>query len=201
MGFFFCHGCQEGQSHLRIFLQREDTLRFKEDTHRILQICQVSNNANAVGHVSCKARYVLTDDHVKHARLSICNHLVEIFTVLSLGATDTFIGVDVNQCPVWMVDNKVLIVFLLQLIGCGLLHVIRGNTDVDDHAVFCKLVKWINLLFFWIIHIVVRINLDIHPSPGFLFCQFFLALLLDINHGGSPLHHPVQEAASSPDME
>ena len=201
MRLFFCHGCQEGQSHLRVFLQGEDALRLKEYANRILQICQVPDNADAVGHISCKTGYVLANDHVEHARFSVCNHLVEVLTMFSLCAAYALISINMNQRPVGMMHNKVLIILLLKLIGRCLFHIVRRNTDVNDHPVLRILIKGVNLFFLRIIHVVIGINLDIHTASGLLFCYFLLPLLFDINHGGNPLLHPDQEVSSSPDME
>ena len=182
MRFFFRHRCQECQAHLGVITQREYAFRLKEDTNRGFQSCQISNNANTVCNITGKARYVFADNHVQFTCLGIRNHSVELVSFPQRCAADSLIRVNIHKCPVRMLNNKVLIVLLLEFVGSSLFHIVSRYTNIDSDSLMDVIVVVVRLLFLRDILIVFRIDFNIHPSPLLLYALLFLLSFPYINH-------------------
>ena len=74
-----------------------------------------TDNTDTKHYVSSKSGNTLGDDHVDLAGFAIGDHSIEIITFFQRGTTDALVGIDAYQFPLWMMDNEILVIFLLQL--------------------------------------------------------------------------------------
>ena len=64
----------------------------------------------------------------------ILDHLKELVSVLQRSSADAFVGVDVNQFPLGVFDDKLLIILFLQLKRGGLSGIVGGDPDIHGNA-------------------------------------------------------------------
>ena len=197
MGFFLCHGCLKRQRKLRVVIQREDRFTFKEDTNRRVALGKVTDDTNEVHHITGKTRHALRDNHVDFASFSISNHLKELLTLIERSAGNALIGIDVHQCPMWMLYDKIFIIPFLKLKGCGLVDIIRRDPDIDSNSLGYIIVVVACLFDFRNIFVVVWVNIHIDALSGFRLGLLLLKSFVFINHGATPkvylLHYPADK--------
>lgn len=189
VGLFLGHGRLEGQSKLRIIIQREDGLTFKENTNRWITLGKVSDDANEIHHITSKTRNTLRDNHVDFAAFCIGNHFKELLTLIEGSTGNTLISVDLNECPMRMLYNEILVILLLQLKGSSLSDIVRGNTNIDSNPLRNIVVVVIGLFDLGYVVIVIRIDLNIC-----VFMQiklFWVLCLTDITFDNKTIFHNV----------
>lgn len=114
--------------------------------------------------------------------MAVCDHLVKGIPVLEGCAADSFICIDLNQCPVGMTIHEILVVDLLQLIGSGLADIIGRNTNIDGHTLGDIIIVVIDGFLRRYELVIIGIDFDPHPSADPFLCLVpFLPFLL-INH-------------------
>ena len=180
-GFLLCNGGLKGQSHVRIIVQGVDCFRLEQ--HADLLLRQLADDAQAVHHITGKARDILYNDQVDFSGIRICQHLIEPIPMLHGGAGFSFVCVDLHQHPLRMLCHQFLVILLLQLKGCGLHGVVRGDTGVDGDTLILVGFYMIVLLFCRDVLVFIRINRrlrDALPHPVLLlgigqFCLFHSA--------------------------
>ena len=198
VGLFLGHSRLEGQSKLRVIIQREDGLTFKENTNRWITLGKVSDNANEIHHITSKTRNTLRDNHVDFAAFRICNHFKELLTLIQRSTGNTFISIDLDECPMRMLYNKVLVILLLQLKGSGLPDIVRGNTNIDSNSLRNIVVVVIGLFDLGYVVVVIRIDLNMDTPTLFILGSFLLISFIFINHGATPRACPPRNRANTP---
>ena len=161
------------------------------------QIRQISNHADAIDHITSKAGNALRNDHVNFPCTAIRNHLVELFTVCQRRAADALVGIDPNQRPVRVPHDEILVILLLQLIGAGLLDIVRGYSSVDSNSLCHIIVVIVDLLLRWNELVVLGVHSPLDAGTDFLTSLVVLSAPALVNHGAYPLPEIHQEAASN----
>ena len=109
-------------------------LCLKEDTHGRPHGIEHTDDGHTVDDVSGKTGNTLCDDEVNFSCFGICDHAIKSISLIQRSAGNTLISVNLHQRPVVMATDHIFVVILLKLVGAGLLDVIRGNTNIDGHA-------------------------------------------------------------------
>ena len=145
MGLLLSHGRLKSKSHLRVLLEREDCLHFKEYADRWFERRKLTNHSDAVHDVSGKTGNRLGDNQIDASGIAIGNHLIESGAVRDRRTADAFICVYLYKSPVRMTHNEFLVVFLLQLIRRCLIRIAGRYADVHGHTLMCVIIIKIDL--------------------------------------------------------
>ena len=146
--FLLRDGCLEGESHLRIFIEREDVFHFKENADSRRKQCKFTCYTDTVNDVTRKTRNTLGQDDVYLTGFTVGNHFIELDSMLKRSTADTLICIDFDESPVVVLTNITFVVFLLKLVGRSLLFTVSGNTDIDGNSLVNLVIVKVGFLFF-----------------------------------------------------
>ena len=197
MGLFLCHRRNEGKSHRRVIVQGEDALRLKEHTNRVLQFRKFTHNADTYQDVSCQTGNALRNDEVDLSGSAIRKHLHTLCAVLKHRSADTLICVNLDECPMGVVFDEILVVSLLKLIGGGLPYVIGGYTNINRNTHRRIIIVIVNPLLFRYVLIILRVDLRMHSLSCTLTVLFFLRSFIRVYHVTPPLSLPRYREATA----
>ena len=141
---------------MRIIVQGVDCFRLKQHADFLLR--QLADDAQAVHHITGKARDILYNDQVDFSGIRICQHLIKPIPMLHGSAGFSFVCVDLHQHPLRMLRHQFFIVLLLQFKGRGLHGVICGDTGIDGNSLILVSLHMVVLLLRRDVLVFIRIN-------------------------------------------
>ena len=194
-------------SHLRVIIQREKNASDSKNTPtRGLSSARLRTVPMKSSTLLAKQRrFVMIMSIFPSSTVS--NHSIELIPLFEGSSTDAFIGVDLNQRPIRMSSNKLLIIFLLQLIRSSLPDIIRRDANVNRNPLVDIIVVIARLFLRWNEQVVFRIDSYAVPLLDFLFLLFFSGVCFryqasstpPIKREGLPLH--LRAALPNPQKE
>ena len=159
---------------------------FKENSDCRFQIGQVTNSTKKISNITSKTRNTLGNNKIYLVSLGIGNHLIESLALGCGCSRNSLIGINLIELPMWVLLNKVFVVFLLQLIRCCLPYIISRNSNIDANRlgdVIITIIKW---LLFGDILIFTTVKPCINSVTNFLLCRGSVSLSVAIKHPITP---------------
>ena len=114
-------------------IKRVEIVIFKKDTNWMVKVQEHSYCIQAVDDVFCKTRNIFHNDQIYFSCLTIINHLLEPFAVVSSGSANSLISVQTNIFPVGIGRDSGIIMLLLNLQTILWSIVLGGHQNVGSN--------------------------------------------------------------------
>ena len=114
-GFTLCHRCVDGEDHVRLLLQRVDSLLLKNDCDAL--VLQLPDVVHAFHHIPGKPTDGLHHHYIDFSIQTILDHAHELLAFLCPQTGKALVTIDPHQCHVRRVLDQTAIIAALGLEG------------------------------------------------------------------------------------